>query len=184
MYTETVQLFLVLFLVYLATSGKFTVLSVMMQGVLIALIVLTKQYMGLIIFIPIYIILFTAKINSRQKMIYIFILIFSFFLMMSPWVIRNYIASGKVIVLFSKTAGLRFTLDDMIAFTHFANKFDENITENVNLVAYTGEILLSKHPDFVTKHKKDIDEATLLAYQCGGSFQEWRHASPPDFILG
>jgi hypothetical protein len=180
MYTETVQLFLILFLVYLASVRKITALSVIMQGVVIGLVVLTKQYLGLVILIPIYIIVFTAQLTSRQKISYLFILLFSFSLMMSPWVIRNYIASGKVIVLFSKTAGLRFTLDDMIAFTHFANKFDENITENVNSVAYTGKILLSTHPEFVTKHKKDIDEAALLAYQCGGSFQEWRKKSSLD----
>lgn len=180
MYTETIQLFFILFLIYLATSEKFTIFSVVMQGLLIGLVVLTKQYLGLIILIPLYIVLFTAKINGRQKIIHFFILIFSFTLVMSPWVIRNYIASGKIIVLFSKTAGLRFTLDDMISFTHFANKFDENITENVHLVAYTGEVLLSKHPEFVNKYKKDIDEATLLAYQCGGSFQEWRSKSSPE----
>jgi hypothetical protein len=96
---------------------------------------------------------------------------------MSPWIIRNYIASGKIIVLFSNTSGLRFALDDMISFTHFANKFDEDITKNVNLVAYEGKLQLSTHPEFVTKYKKDIDEAALLAYRCGGSFQEWRNHS-------
>lgn len=179
-YTETLQLFLILSLVFLASARKISILSVIMQGVLIGLVILTKQYLGLIILIPIYIIVFTTRLTRRQKIGHLFILIFSASLIMSPWVIRNYIASGKIIILFSKTAGLRFTLDDMIAFTHFANKFDENITENVYLVASTGKVLLSTHHEFVTKYKTDIDEAALLAYQCGGSFQEWRKQSTPD----
>jgi 4-amino-4-deoxy-L-arabinose transferase-like glycosyltransferase len=177
MYTETLQLFCILLLVFLASARNITVISVILQGILVGLIVLTKQYLGLIILIPIYIIVLTARLTLQQKIAHLFIFIFSFSLMISPWVIRNYIASGKIIVLFSKTAGLRFTLNDMIAFTHFANKFDENIIENVNLVAYTGKISLSKHHEFVTKHKKDIDDAALLAHQCGGSFQEWRKQS-------
>jgi len=177
LYTETLQLFCILLLVFLASARNISITPVIIQGILVGLIVLTKQYLGLIILIPIYIIILTTRLTVKQKIAHLFVLIFSFSLMMSPWVIRNYIASGKIIVLFSKTAGLRFTLNDMVAFTHFANKFDENIIENVNSVAYTGKILLSKHHEFVTKHKKDIDEAALLAYQCGGSFQEWRMQS-------
>jgi 4-amino-4-deoxy-L-arabinose transferase-like glycosyltransferase len=173
-------MFFILFLVFLASARKIKVLSVIMQGVLIGLIILTKQYLGLIILIPIYIIIFTNRLNGRQKIGHLFILMFSFSVIMTPWIIRNYISSGKIIVFFSKTAGLRFTLEDMIAFTHFANKFDENITENVNLVASTGKVLLLTHQEFVNTHKKEIDEATLLAFQCGGSFQEWRKQSSLD----
>jgi hypothetical protein len=62
----------------------------------------------------------------------------------------------------------------MVAFTHFANKFDENITNYVNSVAHSGEAEFSTHIEFVNKNKDEIDSALMLAYKCGGSFQEWR----------
>ena len=104
---------------------------------------------------------------------------FSFILVLSPWVLRNYMSSGKVIVFFGKTSGLRYALDDAVAFGQFANKFDENTTEYIKSVVETGSVKFVKHPVFLAAHRKDIDAATKLAYQCGGSFLEARQHTLP-----
>jgi 4-amino-4-deoxy-L-arabinose transferase-like glycosyltransferase len=179
-YTETVQIFLISILIFNVTKdGKISNLSLLTQGIVVGTLILTKQYLGLIIILPILIILFSKNINKINKINSLLILISVVCFTLSPWVIRNYNSSGNLIILFSKTSGLRFVLDDMIAFTHFANKFNENITENVNSVAHTGKMKFSSHAEFVTKYTKEIDEASILAYQCGGSFQEWREQTNP-----
>lgn len=180
MYTETLQLFLMLALIYLISNKKFNQLSMIAQGCLIALIILTKQYLGLLIIIPLYVILLASHFTLRQKMGWVLILMLGFTLTLSPWVIRNYISSGKVIVFFGESSGLRNALEDMVAFTQFANKFDENVTEAVVSAAHTGVAKFSRHPQFLAKHKENIEYATMLAYQCGGSFQEWRNHTLAD----
>ena len=180
MYTETLQLFFMLSLLCLATNKNKSIVSIIMQGALIGLIVLTKQYMGLIIIMPVCVILFTSTLSSHQKITNISLLLFCFCLLLLPWVARNYMVSGKVIVLFGETSGLRFALDDEVAFTQFANKFDENTSEYIESVADTGKVKFPKHPEFLAAHKADIDAATLLAYQCGGSFQEIRKHTLPE----
>lgn len=174
MYTETVQWFLMLSLVYFATNRKINILSTIIQGALVGLILLTKQYLALVLIIPLYVIVFTAILNRYQKLIHLFVLMFSFSLTLSPWLVRNYISSGNIVMFFGKTSGLRNTLDDHIAFIEFANKFNENTTEYVKSVAETGMVKFSKHPEFLVSHDKDIAAATLLAHQCGGSFQQRR----------
>ena len=179
MYTETVQLFLILSMIYLASNKKISIKSTIMQGALVGLILLTKQYMALVIIIPLYIILFTATLTFKKKVIHLCTLMFSFILVLSPWVLRNYMSSGKVIVFFGKTSGLRYALDDAVAFGQFANKFDENTTEYIKSVVETGSVKFVKHPVFLAAHRKDIDAATKLAYQCGGSFLEARQHTLP-----
>ena len=173
-YTETVQFFLILFLVCLATNNKINYFSILIQGCLVGLMVLTKQYLGLIIIIPIYIIIFVPSLSFRQRLSQLLVLVMGFSLVLSPWIIRNYISSGRIIIFFGETSGLRNALEDMVAFGRFTNKFDENQTPLVKSVAYTGTVELLKHPQFVTKHKGDIELATMLAYSCGGSFQQRR----------
>jgi len=174
LYTETIQLFLIFNLIYIVTSKNFKTVSITLQGALVGLIVLTKQYLGLIILLPLINIIFTKTIAKNIKIKYLFIIMISFTLTLSPWIIRNYVISDNFFIFFSKTAGLRFALDDMVAFTHFTNKFDENITSHVDSVANTGKISLQAHAEFVNKYRNDIDSASLLAFQCGGSFMEWR----------
>jgi 4-amino-4-deoxy-L-arabinose transferase-like glycosyltransferase len=177
MYTETIQLFLIFSLIYFATNKHISIYSTIMQGVLVGLILLTKQYLVLISIIPVYIIFFASELTSRQKAIHLFVLCFSFFIALSPWLVRNYISSGNVIVFFGKTSGLRNALDDAVAFTQFANKFDENTTKYMKSVADTGEVKFTTHTKFLMTHERDIAAAALLAYQCGGSFQERRKAT-------
>ena len=178
MYTETVQWFLMLLLIYLSTNGKINILSTILQGSLVGLIFLTKQYLAIIIIIPIYLIIFNSLYNKIHKIIHLLVLIFSFSLTLSPWIVRNYISSGQVIVFFGKTSGLRNTLDDHISFIEFANKFDENTTKYVKSVVETGVVKFTKHPNFLLAHDQEISEASLLAYQCGGSFQQRRLPIP------
>jgi len=161
-------------LMCLVTGGKINTLSIAMQGITVGLMVLTKQYLGLMILIPTCVIVFATALTWRKKIGHTLVLLISICLVLSPWVARNYISSGKIIVFFGETSGLRNALDDMMAFTRFANKFNENITESVRSVANTGTVKFSKHHDFVARHQTDIDAAAFLAYQCGGSFQEWR----------
>jgi 4-amino-4-deoxy-L-arabinose transferase-like glycosyltransferase len=175
MYTETVQIFLMLLLVCLATNVKSSIYSTMVQGALVGLILLTKQYLALIIIIPIYIIIFTSSLNPRYKAIHLSLLILGLVIVLLPWTVRNYISSTNVIIFFGKTSGLRNTLDDAVAFTQFANKFDENTTEYMRSVVETGATKFAKHPVFLEDHKEDIVDANQLAHQCGGSFLERRN---------
>ena len=177
MYTETVQLFLIFSLLFFATKAKISVYSTIIQGVLIGLIILTKQYLALFLIIPVYIILLTPLLNWRKKIIHILLLYISLFIVVSPWLVRNYISSGNVIVFFGKTSGLRNALDDSVAFTQFANKFDENTTEYMESVAQTGSVKFIKHHKFLIDHEDEITAATSLAYKCGGSFQERRKST-------
>jgi 4-amino-4-deoxy-L-arabinose transferase-like glycosyltransferase len=182
-YTETVQLFLIFSLVCLGTNLKISIYSTLTQGALVGLILLTKQYLALIVIVPIYIILFSSRMTFRDKATHLSLLMLSFAMVLLPWTVRNYISSSEVIIFFGKTSGFRNSLDDMVAFTRFANKFNENTTEHIDSVAEMGVVKFTKHQKFSAAHERDINAATYLAYQCGGSFVERRnptsHEQPP-----
>ena len=179
MYTETLQIFLILSLIYFSTKNINSLLFLMYQGGLTGAIILTKQYLGLILIIPLSIILFDTKFGFLSKIKNLSAIMLGLIIVLSPWIARNYIQSDSIIVFFGKTSGLRNTLDDAIAFNHFANKFDENTTPHMKTVVTSGIVKFTKHVDFLKRNENDIDASTSLAFLCGGSFQERRTPSSP-----
>ena len=179
MYTETLQIFLILTLIYFSTKNVYSLIFLIIQGGLVGALILTKQYLGLILIIPLSIIFLDSKLNFLSKLKYLATLILSLIIVLSPWIVRNYIESDSIIVFFGKTSGLRNTLDDAIAFNQFANKFDENTTPHMKTVVTSGVVKFTKHVDFLKRNEEDIDASTRLAFLCGGSFQERRTPSSP-----
>ncbi len=180
MYTETLQLFIILSIIYISTIKNIKVYAILIQGFLVGIIFLTKQYLTLIILIPIFVILFNSKYSFQHRAINLLFLMLAFVSIVTPWIVRNYISSNSIIIFFGKTSGLRNALDDMVEFTQFANKFDENTTEHINSVVEEGTVRFSKHKEFLISHERDIAVATKLAHQCGGSFLERRKPTLAD----
>ncbi|CAK8723068.1 hypothetical protein GMJAKD_12300 [Candidatus Electrothrix aarhusensis] len=175
-YTEIVQIFNMWTVILIASYFRKNNLAVLIQGVLCGLLILTKQYMGVILLVPLLSIVLTQAYHSKIKMLVY--LVIGFALPLTPWIARNYIASGNIIVLRGETTGLRSVGRDFESFYKFAALFDENVTPAVYEVAYKGTMTFTSHIDFVEKNKQDIDEALLLAHQCGDSFVQWRKWIP------
>lgn len=175
-YTDILQIFLIFILFYLVLLDKNSKKYAFFQGILIGLLILTKQYLGLLILVPMFIIFFSPFIKKemKKKIILASMLIIGIFSILSPWVVRNYIESGRVIVLKGDSTGLRTRGLDFEAFEKFANLFNENITPMLNSIAYNETVTFDKHLEFVDKHKNEIDIVVKKAYQCGTSFMEIR----------
>ena len=135
--------------------------------------------MGLLILFPVVSVIL-SKYIIKQKAILISLIMAGICLSISPWVVRNYLSSGSVIVLRGETMGLRNVLSDLETFEKFANLFDENITPAMYSVAYKGEMEFKKHLAFVDTHSRSIDIALKRAYQCGPSFLQLRKPIPID----
>ena len=174
LYPETLYLFLTLALIYLASKKETTTVTTIWQGCILALMVLTKQYLALMLIVPASVILFSRSLTWRLKSVQFFVLMASFSLVLTPWVVRNYLASGKIIILMGETTGVRHYLGDMHAFMAFANKFDQNVTPYVVSVVNEGKASFPKHPQFQEKHRTQIESALMLAHKSGSSFQHWR----------
>jgi|GEM_PF-5173519 len=181
-YTEVLQNFLMLLLLttlVLRFNHKFVIIA---AGILCGILVLTKQYLGLLLFIP----LLYVQLGGvcQKKSLAIVLLTVSFVLTLSPWVIRNYFQSGELIVLRGQSTGIRNVGIDSEAFYRFASLFDENVTPAMNEVAYYGSMTFNKHDEFVARHRTAIDEAIGLAHHCGDSFvqmQLWIPLSSPPY---
>lgn len=180
LYPETLYIFLTLLLVYLTSDEKLCKSSVFVQGCVLSFMILTKQYLGVFLIIPVFAIFFSYSLNPKQKLKQFSVFLLGVFLVLSPWVARNYVASGKVIVLMGETSGLRNYQNDMVAFLPFASGFDENQTSLIDSVSKNGVLELHKHPSFVERHKNEIESASMLAFRCGSSFQERRNPTSLD----
>lgn len=181
-YTETVQIFLMwLLITHLLYFPASTSLWIV-QGILCGLLILTKQYMGLVILIPAVCLFLTGNFKARVSAS--IALLLGVLVILTPWATRNYLQSGELIVLRGETTGLRSVGIDLESFYKFATLFNENVTPALYEVAYHGKITLTKHPEFVKHHKEEINEAVSLAYQCGDSFVQnrlWVPLSEPPF---
>jgi len=180
-YTEILQIFLMFLLIWITISKFNSFFKYFLQGLLITLLTLTKQYMGLLILIPIITYLLDKNLPFFNRIKVILIVILSFSFTMSPWVLRNYIVSGgKIIILKGKSTGLPIYGRDFEAFEKFANLFNQNITPIWDDLSFKDRILLGdKHKEFVSKHKKEIEIAFHLAYKCGPSFLNRRGEKLP-----
>jgi len=175
-YTEVVYMFILWVLIYVSTSQSCSLKKTFLQGALVGILVLTKQTLGLTLLIPMIIILLGSiqKKSIKQKIILLSVLFFGFVSVLTPWVIRNYIQSGKVIVLMGDTPGLRIYGKDFQSFEKFVQLFNENITPIMNDVVTHGKTKLEKHQKFVDKHQMQIQDAMQLAHECGPSFVQRR----------
>lgn len=176
-YTEIVQIFLmwslILIVVYSSPSNFF---SLIIQGALCGLMILTKQYLGLILLIPILNILINKQYS--RKIFSLLLVASGLSFTLSPWVIRNYMQSGEIIILRGETTGLRDTSNDFESFYKFASLFDENVSPALSDVALKGEMTFNKHPIFVDNNRIEIDRAVKLAHDCGESFVQRRTRIP------
>jgi hypothetical protein len=176
-YTEILEIFIMWLLIYLTINEtnppKTRNIIFFWQGILLGILILTKQYMGLLILFPVISVILSNYI-IKQKTVFIFFIMAGICLSLSPWVVRNYVSSQSVIVLRGETMGVRNALSDLEAFEKFANLFDENITPAMFSVAYKGEMEFNKHLDFVNAHRTSIDIAIKKAHQCGPSFLQLR----------
>ena len=170
-YPEVIYIFLMWLTVYISTL-KLNLKLAFLQGIIIGLALLTKQYMGLLLIIPFLSILLNNAI--KNKIMLFSIVIIGFLLILSPWVIRNYMQSNRLIVLMGDTPGLRIYGKDFRAFEKFAQLFNKNITYIMYDVVNTGRVHLNKHKDFLNKHDKEIQEAMKKAHDCGPSFVQRR----------
>ena len=175
-YTDILQTFIVLVLLYTVLTGSRSKKSALLQGALVGVLVLTKQYLGLLVLVPLFMILFSGKMKERvvEKIILIAMVFLGMGLALSPWVARNYVQSGMVIILKGESTGLRARGLDFETFEKFANLFNENITPMLNEIAYRGTATFNKHPAFVDRHRAEIDAAVKKAHECGTSFMEIR----------
>lgn len=172
--TEITYLFLSLVFLYVVTSMKIGSLKMAItQGALVGLLVLTKQFLGLLIILPV-ILIILDKNTFKKKIILLLFLGISFMTILSPWIVRNYIVSEQLIILKGETVGIRTYGKDFRAFEKFANLFNQNITPLVNEVVKDGKLTLNKHSKFVENYQKEIQEAALLAHNCGPAFVERR----------
>jgi hypothetical protein len=178
-YTEVIQIFIIFSLIYLVSKQTQSLKAIFIQGLLVGILILTKQYLGLFVLVPVIsIVLFDSfKRDVSHKLLLLFTLFSGVVLTMAPWVIRNYLVSGKIIVLKGESTGLRARGLDFEAFEKFANLFNENITPLLNEIAYDGSMTLERHPEFVYSHKKEILTAVEKAHVCGPSFMEIRSPS-------
>lgn len=178
-YTEILQTFFIFLLLYLVLINHSDKKYFFLQGILVGILILTKQYLGLFILVPILMILFSTSLKKTisEKIILIFMVFVGMGAMLSPWIVRNYIHSDKIIVMKAESTGLRTRGLDFEAFEKFANLFNENITPMMNDIAYRGVVTFEKHTTFVAEHKNQIDSAVQKAYQCGTSFMEIRKST-------
>lgn len=172
-YTESVQMFLIWGMILVTTYDSSSNFSLVIQGVLCGLMILTKQYLGLILLIPLANIAISNKFYNKKYASLIFLMLGTL-IVLSPWVVRNYFQSGKIIILRGETTGLRSVGKDFEAFYKFAGLFNENVTPALYEVAYKGKMSFDKHPGFVNRNRTEIDSAVKLAYQCGDSFVQLR----------
>ncbi len=182
-YTETVQLFLLWVLVVQMLYSSASNTSLILQGALCAILILTKQYLGLLVLLPL-VYLFTSGIHVRKTSALV-ALALGVTAVMSPWVVRNYIQSGELVVLRGETTGIRSVGRDFESFYKFATLFNENMTPALYEVAHHGTMSFTTHLAFVERHQTEIDEATALAYQCGDSFVQnrlWVPVTEPPYI--
>lgn len=174
-YTEILQTFLIFLLLYMVLTSTRSKKSLLLQGALAGVLVLTKQYLGLMILVPLFTMLFSEKReNVPGKLISGLMLLIGMGIVLSPWVSRNYVHSGEVIVLKGETTGLRDRGPDFEAFERFANLFNENITPMFYGIAFHGKTTFEKHAAFVDRHRSEIDAAVQKAHECGTSFMEIR----------
>ena len=175
-YTEVVYMFILWILIYVSISYPYSFKKGFFQGVLVGILLLTKQTLGLTLLIPIIVILLGSlqKKSIKKNILLLSMLFFGFVSILTPWVIRNYMQSGKIIVLKGDTFGLRIYGKDFQAFEKFAQLFNENITPILDDVIFGGKTKLEKHQEFVNKHNVQIKDAMKLAYECGPSFVQRR----------
>ncbi|MEA1954176.1 MAG: glycosyltransferase family 39 protein [Campylobacterota bacterium] len=175
-YTEVLQVFFIFLLMYMVLKNHEDKKYTFIQGALVGILILTKQYLGLFLLIPVFMIFFSSSIkkNIIKKLILISMVFIGMGSVLSPWVIRNYVESGKVIVMKGESTGLRARGIDYEAFEKFANLFNENITPMMNDIAYRGTATFDKHLEFVSTHKDGIDAIVKKAHDCGPSFMEIR----------
>jgi len=183
-YTEIIQIFLIFFLLYISLN-KNSYSKYLLQGFLVTLLVLTKQYLGLLIFIPIIMYLVDKNQVLEKRIIAIFIVLIGFSISLTPWVIRNYIVSnGKIIILQGESKGLSIYGKDFEAFEQFANLFNENITPAWTTLSYSGDVNLGdKHQNFIDRHYNEIEQVFKKAYRCGPSFIQRRRVLKEEDIL-
>jgi 4-amino-4-deoxy-L-arabinose transferase-like glycosyltransferase len=178
-YTEVLQAFFIFLLLYVVLVKQHDMKYAFLQGVLVGILILTKQYLGLFIFVPVLTLLFSTSLQKtvREKVILIAMVLIGMGAILSPWVVRNYIHSGKIIVMKAESTGLRARGLDFEAFERFANLFNENITPMMNAIAYESAVTFDKHTEFVAKHKEQIDSVVKQAHECGTSFMEIRNST-------
>ncbi|MDH5216890.1 MAG: glycosyltransferase family 39 protein [Gammaproteobacteria bacterium] len=181
-YPETIHIFLMWLLITHLIYAPSSTTSWITRGVLFGLLILTKQYMGVMIIV---IMGHLVSTHSKEKWTYALIaLTVGITIILSPWTIRNYIQSGELIVLRGETIGMRAYGKDFDSFRKFAKLFNENLTPIVYEIVYQGTITLTKHPEFVERHRGEIDTAVMLAHKCGDSFVQrrlWLPESVPPY---
>jgi len=178
-YTEVLQIFFIFLLMYLVLVNHCEKRYTFLQGILVGMLILTKQYLGLFLLVPVVVVFFSdaMKKEMRKKMMLIFMVFVGMGIVLTPWIVRNYMESGKVIVLKAESTGLRARGLDFEAFEKFATLFNENITPMMNDIAYRGTVTFDKHLAFVSAHQDEIDAATKKAHICGSSFMEIREST-------
>ena len=172
LYTEVLSLFFIWLLVFLIVHDG-TKKSYFTQGVVCAILLLTKQYLGLFLILPILSILSTSSFKEGFRGMVVLGL--GFAMLSTPWILRNTLQAGELTLLRGQTTGLRFVQNDFESFERFVNLFDENITPAVYEVASNGTLTLHKHGEFRLAHADAIKSAVSLAHKCGDSFVERRN---------
>jgi hypothetical protein len=174
LYVEALIAHLTLLIIYISLGlGHKKWLSCFCLGALAGILFLTKQYMILLAIFPITFILL-RNWQIKQKAFLIGALGFGLASILTPWILRNYIVSGELIISRGESTGIIYVGRDFEAFERFVNLFDQNVTPYRSAVAHEGTLQLSRHEEFVEKHKQAIDSASNLAYECGASFTSLR----------
>ena len=176
-YTEILALSLMWTLVLLVQQAPSTRI-LLAQGVVCSLLVLTKQYLGLLFLLPLIQLLWSRKSLPELCKCYV-ILGLGFCLLLLPWFARNTYENGQLTLLRGETTGLRSVQNDYESFERFANLYNEDITPLLFEVFYDGTLTLpNKHEEFTKAHELEIRQAVELAHECGDSFVEWRDPTP------
>ena len=183
LYTEVLIVHLSLWVIYLSVGESARKKrAFFVVGVLIGLLVLTKQYMALIFIVPASI-LVLEKISIKAKLKFFGVLLAGMALVLSPWVARNYLVSGKPILLRGESTGIVYYGKDFEAFERFANLFDQNVTPHWSSIAHSGVINFDWRPRFLDDHGEEVSQAARLANRCGPSFMALRGVERDEIVL-
>lgn len=171
--TEILGTFLVLLITLSMLRAGLSPGRLLWLGILIGLATLLRQYLGLFIVIALVAVAMASRLDPGRTVRGGTVLAAGFCLVLSPWVVRNWVNHGEPLVLMGETRGYYNYGPDAVAFERLFNKLDENVTSYFYEAARQGEVDLRAF-DLDPGVEARIDDAVTLAHLCGTSFIEAR----------
>ena len=171
--TEIVATFVSLLIVFFILTSQLSARRLFWLGLLIGSAVLLRQYLGIFIVIAAAWIAISTQFHPYKAIRPMAYLVLGFCMILSPWVLRNWVNFGSPYILMGETRGYYNYGPDAVAFENMFNKFEENITPYFYDAAKHGEVDLENF-ELDPRIKASLKEAVVLAHRCGPSFLEAR----------